>query len=199
MIIVEGPDGAGKTTLIRQLQKEFGLEVAPRVVSKNAEALVDLKDWVAQNLEDGFQYKIFDRHRLISEFIYGPLLRKEQQPGFDNIVWAYSSLYNLYELVGPVVIYCLPPLETVRKNILGDHENAVVADHIDAMYTAYVHRAALDWVRDPGKTIIWDYTRDDLVERNNASELPGVSPSQIDSNILNPFRPLINYAKGRTS
>ena len=69
MIIVEGPDGAGKTTLIRQLQERWpDLAVAPRVVSKDAEAMVDLQEWVNINLSDGPQYKIFDRHRLISEF-----------------------------------------------------------------------------------------------------------------------------------
>lgn len=198
MIIVEGPDGAGKTTLIKQLQAEFNIEVAPRVVTKNAEAMVDLKAWVEKNLTDGFQYQIFDRHRLISEFIYGPLLRKEQEPGFSDLTWAYMSLNRLYNEVSPVIIYCLPPLETVRANIMADHENAVVANHVDAMYTAYVHRAALDWVNNPGRVIVWDYTRDDLVERMSISDLPGISPNQIESNILNPFRPLFNYAQSRT-
>lgn len=69
MIIVEGPDGSGKTTLINQLAKEFELEVNPRVVSKETNELTDLKTWVEENIAQGFQYKLFDRYRLISEFI----------------------------------------------------------------------------------------------------------------------------------
>lgn len=160
MIIVEGPDGAGKTTLIEQLKERYGLEVAPRVVTKGAEAMTDLKVWVEQNLAEGFQYRIFDRHRLVSEYIYGPLLRKEQQPGFTDLIWSHQRLKELYNDVRPILIYCLPPLELVRENVLRDPENAVVAEHIDAMYAAYVHRASLDWVNFAPSTIIYDYNSD---------------------------------------
>lgn len=165
MIIVEGPDGAGKTTLIEQLQARYGLEVAPRVVTKGAEAMVDLKVWVEENLAQGFQYRIFDRHRLISEFIYGPLLRQQQQPGFTDLTWSWLQLEKLYGEVRPFIIYCLPPLETVAENVyLSGDENKVVLDHIEAMYTAYVHRASLDLIHNRGRVIVWDYTTDFMVE-----------------------------------
>lgn len=165
MIIVEGPDGAGKTTLIGQLQERYGLEVAPRVVTKGAEAMTDLKVWVEQNLAGGFQYRIFDRHRLISEYIYGPLLRKKQQPGFTDLTWSWMQLDKLYRDVQPFIIYCLPPLEVVAENIyLSGDENKVVLEHIEAMYAAYVHRASLDLIQNSGRVIIWDYTRDFMAE-----------------------------------
>lgn len=164
MIIVEGPDGAGKTTLIEQLKERYGLEVAPRVVTKGAEAMTDLKVWVEQNLAEGFQYRIFDRHRLVSEFIYGPLLRQQQQPGFTDMSWSWRQLAKLYEGVEPIIIYCLPPLEVVKANVSSDPENVVVADHIEAMYTAYVHRISLDMIHRPRHTVIWDYTTDFMLE-----------------------------------
>jgi hypothetical protein len=158
MIIVEGPDGAGKTTLIRQLQEKWpDLEVAPRVVSKDAEAMVDLQTWVNDNLSQGPQYKIFDRHRLISEFIYGPILRTEQQPGFTSVPWVWHSLRRL-ERLRPVMIYCLPPLDAVMANIVGDNDNRVVWNHIMGIYTAYVQRATLDALHNGA--IIYDYTTD---------------------------------------
>ena len=167
MVIVEGPDGAGKTTLIEQLKERYGLEVAPRVVTKGAEAMTDLKVWVEQNLAEGFQYRIFDRHRLISEYIYGPLLRKEQQPGFTDLTWSWMQLDKLYRDVQPFIIYCLPPLEVVAENVRrsGD-ENKVVLDHIEAMYAAYVHRASLDLIHNSGRIVIWDYTSDFMAETN---------------------------------
>lgn len=158
MIIVEGPDGAGKTTLIRQLQEKWpDLEVAPRVVSKDAEAMVDLQMWVNDNLSQGPQYKIFDRHRLISEFIYGPILRKEQQPGFSSDIWVWHSLRR-FERLRPVLIYCLPPLEVVKANIAGDTDNRVVWDHIEGIYTAYLQRAILDALHNGA--IIYNYLSD---------------------------------------
>lgn len=167
MIVFEGPDGAGKTTLIEAFQEAFDTPVAPRVVSKDAEAMVDLQDWVDDNLSQGFQYRIFDRHRLISETIYGPILRGTQQPGFNQLSWMGPRLYRFYELK-PVIIYCLPPLEVVKANILNDPDNKVVEEKIEAIYSAYVARAALDHVFSPGIVKIWDYTRSPKINNEPA-------------------------------
>ena len=158
MIIFEGPDGAGKTTLIEAFQDAFNIPVAPRVVTKDTKAMVNLQTWVDKNLDEGFQYTIFDRYRLISESIYGPILRGTPQPGFSNITWMAPRLDRFYRLK-PIIIYCLPPLETVKANLLNDPDNTAVESKIDAIYSAYVARAALDYSLSPGTVKIWDYTR----------------------------------------
>ena len=158
MIIIEGPDGAGKTTLINQLMAEFNLDVQPRVVGKNTKDLVDLKQWVEGDLEKGFRYTIFDRYRLISEFIYGPTLRVEQKPGFVDVVWSIIQIRKLQQ-IGPIIIYCLPPLEVVRANVTGDADNTEVAEFIEPLYAGYVHRIAMDTAAGLNP-IIYDYTTD---------------------------------------
>lgn len=158
MIIFEGPDGAGKTTLIRSVSRFTGLNIAPRVVSKEAEALVDIKAWVEENVRGGFQYTLFDRHRLISEFIYGPVLRDEQEAGFTELTWVWDVLSELYSRVKPVIIYSLPPLEVVKANVANDSDNSVVAKFIEPIYTAYLQRAAMDMLLNPKYTILHDYT-----------------------------------------
>jgi hypothetical protein len=158
MIIFEGPDGAGKTTLIKSFQGLTGFPIAERVVSKDAEAMTDLRRWVWDNVQMGFQERIFDRHRLISEFIYGPILRTEQEPGFNDPDWVLSMTGRFYRL-RPIIVYCIPPLHTVRHNLLGDEDNRVVWDHIDAIYTAYLQRAMTDYTLRPYNTIIHDYTQ----------------------------------------
>jgi len=158
MIIVEGPDGAGKTTLINAMKEAWGIEVAPRVVSKDTEALVDLQQWVDENLEAGFQNMIFDRHRLISETIYGPILRFEQEPGFNKMEWLAPRMKRFYELK-PVIIYCLPPFDVVERNLVNDPDNRSVYTDIEAIYSAYVSRASLDETFSPGIVKVWDYTR----------------------------------------
>lgn len=165
MIIVEGPDGSGKTTLINQLAERYGLEVNPRVVSKQTEALVDIKEWVTDNLSLGFQYKLFDRHRLISEFAYGPILRTTQHNGFTDLTWVYVQLRKFYRQVQPLVIYCLPPLHTVWDNLEYDKDNERVVAHTEQIYARYVHQASTDWVWRPESTIVWDYTRDFMIEK----------------------------------
>lgn len=156
MIVVEGPDGAGKTTLIEALMERFDLPVAPRVVSKDAEAMVDLKVWVDKNLLQGFHGTIYDRHRLISETIYGPILRSTPSPGFDDVLWLEPRINEFYRLK-PITIYCLPNLDTVRRNIDGDQDNKTIAPYIDQIYSAYVARAAIDLALAPGRVFIWNY------------------------------------------
>lgn len=161
MIIVEGPDGAGKTTLINRLKHVTGFPVAPRVVSQRAEAMVDLKAWVEENLEQGFQTTIYDRHRLISEPIYGPILRDMPEPGFSDVGWMSHRLYELYNVVRPFIIYCLPPLERVQYNVVnGEDDNEVVLTKINKVYSAYVNKAANDVIGHHGLIILYDYTNE---------------------------------------
>lgn len=157
MIVVEGPDGAGKTTLITQLSELLDLPVAPRVVTKETRAMVDLQQWVDNNLDAGFQRTIFDRHRLISEPIYGPIIRQEQQPGFTDLGWLGPRIGRFYALK-PVIIYCIPPWETVWANIKGDMSNLVVRDRMQSIYSAYVNRAAIDHHVHRDNVFIWNYT-----------------------------------------
>lgn len=154
MIIVEGPDGAGKTTLMEELRVELELPVAPRVVSKDAEALSDLKRWTEHNVQGGFQPTLFDRHRLISEPIYGSILRDRFEPGFDDPSWLYFMYYQFYR-AKPLIIYCLPPYKNVRQNVIHDEDNKVVRDHIRKVYSLYVAQAASDAARGH---LVWDYT-----------------------------------------
>lgn len=157
MIVVEGPDGAGKTTLIQTLSHNLGIDVAPRVVTKDTEAMVDLREWVDENLKLGFQATIFDRYRLISETIYGPILRQKSQPGFDQMSWLGPRISHFYHHK-PIIIYCLPPLATVLGNIKDDEDNKAVVNSIESIYSAYVARAALDLAFAPGTIRVWDYT-----------------------------------------
>jgi hypothetical protein len=160
MIVVEGPDGAGKTTLINQIKTATGLQVAPRVVSKDAEAMVDLKLWVELNVAQGWQPLIFDRHRLFSEPIYGPILRDKLEPGFSDLQWFGEMLATFYRC-NPVIIYCLPPFDVVWANIQNDEDNRVVADFhtIKAIWGAYFNKAVTDHVHGAD---VWmhDYTKD---------------------------------------
>lgn len=159
MIVVEGPDGAGKTTLINTLREATGLEVAPRVVSKDTEAMVDLVKWTEENVRKGWQNLIFDRHRLISEPIYGPQLRATPAKGFDSLEWFYEQMSRFYE-AEPITIYCLPPFEQVWANILADDDNSFFHGNrqgMQAIYGAYVNKYTTEALFK-SDTFLYDYT-----------------------------------------
>jgi hypothetical protein len=121
--------------------------------------MVDLKRWTEENVKKGWQNTIFDRHRLISEPIYGPILRDHSEPGFDDLHWFHSWLDEFYRL-RPVLIYCLPPFEAVWRNVVGDEDNLVVRERatIRAIYGAYLNKAVTDHVLERKNVWIYDYT-----------------------------------------
>jgi hypothetical protein len=163
MIVVEGPDGAGKTTLINQLVELTGLPVAPRVVSKEAKAMVDLVQWVADNLDAGWQPTIFDRHRLISEPIYGPIFREQPMEGFSNPLWFLDRLRSFYELE-PLIIYCLPPLSTIYANIMTDPDNAIYHEDpslVHKVWGAYYNKITTEKALGLF-SFVYDYTQDHM-------------------------------------
>lgn len=163
MIIVEGPDGAGKTTLVQHLAQKFNIPVAERVVDQDTKPLIDdLKHWTESNLKHGLQWMIFDRHRLISEPIYAPCMGRVAQPGFDDIQWFTARMID-FTRVRPFIVYCLPPFEKVAQNLADDFKNRAIFDHIEPIYNAYVAQAAGDIAR--GQAVHFDYVQDSEYDR----------------------------------
>lgn len=159
MLIVEGPDGAGKTTLIASIQNYLGWPVAPRVVSKDMKAMGDLVNWVEENVAEGFQDKIFDRHRLISGPIYSTVMKAKPDEGFEDFRWLHLMQYRLLQQVAPVIIWCMPAYATVKANILADPDNKTLFTEVEMrqIYWLYHQRAALEPV-----PLMYDYEHDPI-------------------------------------
>jgi hypothetical protein len=152
MIVVEGPDGSGKSTLVKKIAGTLDLPVARRVVTKQATAMRDLQTWVDDNLSAGLKATVYDRHRLISEPIYGPVLRSRMEPGFDDWRWLMYRQQK-FRTLKPLVIFCLPPLNIVRECVMEDDDNKVVREHIDTIYWLY-HNAITLW----DDALVFDWT-----------------------------------------
>lgn len=166
MFIVEGPDGAGKTTLIRRLQERLGFDLMVRPCSSERGInMRTLKMWVDQDLSlplhsGGF----YDRYPLISEPIYGPILRGRMADGFNDVKWMSERL-RILRLREPIIVFCLPPKQRVMDNVLDthaetdtDHVRAVIR-HTEALYEAYTFRAAQESLISD--VWVWDYTKEE--------------------------------------
>lgn len=163
MFIVEGPDGAGKTTLIRRLQENIDFEVMPRpCTSDGGIDMTTLRQWVDEDLSLPMHHRgFYDRYPLISEPIYGPLLRGRMADGFSDWKWMGHRLHML-TLRDPLIVFCLPPKQRVMDNVLDTHSQddtehlRGVIRHTEAIYEAYTFRAAQGSLTD--NVWVWDYT-----------------------------------------
>ena len=116
--LIEGPDGAGKTTLARQLAEETGAHYVhlgpfPRVRYGLARLYVDAMMPAVLGLAD----VVMDRCWL-SERPYARVYRQ----GVDRLGPATRALERLAWRCQTLVVRCLPPWERVKANGASDEE-----------------------------------------------------------------------------
>lgn len=136
MIIVEGPDGAGKSTLVGQLCNDFRLGVGERAARDRRELyLYTVKDTFRALTEAivGHELpKVWDR-LFYSELVYGPILRGACQ--FHTHLKYHIE--DLLDTLSPPTIICLPSFDTVRRNVERTTHMDGVMDRIGEIYRSY--------------------------------------------------------------
>lgn len=140
MIILEGPDGGGKTTLLNRLCKDTGLPAHERASDSVAGPKVDLYAWTVRDMHSWRNSKvsIYDRHPLTSEHIYGPTVRHDLRPGFE-MGNAYLAEMRRQLRTQALVLICLPPFEVVEQNVKNEIEQMPgVIENIRHIYDCYV-------------------------------------------------------------
>ena len=107
IIIVEGMDNTGKTTLIEKLHKNLGFPIIKSLGNATQEAHVGwLIDLLHKHEEN--DHVLVDRCPLISEFVYGPLIRHR------NVMWSIAQdWWDELLKIGVIVIYCRPSRDTI--------------------------------------------------------------------------------------
>lgn len=161
MIILEGPDGGGKTTLLEDLREQYpSIPVHDRASSSGADGgpVVDLFDWVLIDVPtwSSQELSFYDRHPLVSEYIYGPIIRGTMDPRFHTT----PHLRRLMRRA--LTIVCLPPLEVVRASVSAERDMSGVTTHIDAIWHSYASLRAF-WSSTVG-IVHYDYTRHEPVD-----------------------------------
>lgn len=159
MIILEGPDGAGKTRLAQRLSEELKLPLLPRAATSLGGPIEGVDNWVEAQLRmPSLPRGLQDRHPLFSEIIYGPIVRGWVAGKFNDPHWVQSMMTTLVSH-RPIVVYCLPPMGVVRENILSEPDEQMlgVVANIDGIYSQYVTQ--LGWyLALKGRVMVWDYT-----------------------------------------
>jgi hypothetical protein len=171
LILVEGPDGAGKTTLVNRLAKEFDLTIGERSAPNRDELWKSTVEDTFKALAHAVRGRKFEAawgslfagdpvfiwDRLFySEFVYAGITPRPVQFNDEQAV----HVARMIDALNCPVILCLPPREVVITNVMGPgRQMAGVVDRIEHIYDEY--RGLLDGWKFPalpGRTLVWDYT-----------------------------------------
>jgi len=126
MIVVEGPDNAGKSTLIGKLSRTLGWNVYhPGGPPANAEEF--LKQAIS-SLKYAHEKVIQDRSMIISDPVYSTVYPRNFSCDYHELI------VTLCVYVNPVIIYCRPPDEFMldfSRHEIGenDDENQLITLH----------------------------------------------------------------------
>jgi hypothetical protein len=154
-IIVEGMDGTGKTTLIKSLVDRLGMVQHPKASTPLGGPVKDLDDWVDYELLRRKEPGIYDRHPVISEPVYGTIVRGVLPGMFNHPGWVRRSVNRLVRS-GHAVVWCVPPWDEVRANT-GDPSQHMVGVTANALMLYNTYRVlSRGWW--PGDQYVYDYT-----------------------------------------
>lgn len=147
IIVVEGPDGSGKSTFARALSNFLHCiyiksEVRP---VKDVFYPLDYHRFL-RNIDADVGNVVSDRHVIVSEPIYGSIIRGGHILREDDIRRAASDCF---------AVYCRPPTPTILQNIESSEQMKGVVDNAHDLIREY-DRVML---RLPFKQVMtFDYT-----------------------------------------
>lgn len=172
MIILEGPDGSGKTTILRRLGHERRAFKALRAgVGGNEPGGSATSDFAgrdpapiayARQVLAAHPRVAFDRFHL-SEVIYGPILRGAAGISDEEVILLERLLYAR----GIQTVICLPPFKTTMENILASGRERPRYQTLGFLRRAYLawqdlagklrHDVTLDYTKQPEESS-WERT-----------------------------------------
>ena len=160
MILVEGPNGGGKTTLVRHLADKHRLLIADmkrdlhRPPDTSPEGQRErVYTFLAQALMGNSPVRIVDR-LYFSELVYGHLWR--YKVAFTD--QEQLMIEQVMEAMSIPVIFCIPPVSICRENVEGvESQHEKVLPTLDAIYGMYDNIA----LGRPDLVYRYDYTQGD--------------------------------------
>ena len=166
MIILEGPDGGGKTTLAHKIAEEFGMEYRrppEELLSSLTGPSPGLHEWWREQMRRPTHERmegVYDRCFWISEPIYAAMSKRVPLINHDLLWRGISDLWA----EGPLMIFCMTDEAGMLENtyVAGRPRLASIAgDAIDMRCITFLYWACYGtWLQALNHVIQWDYNRD---------------------------------------
>lgn len=156
MIVVEGVDNAGKSTLASFLAQHFKLYLIKSHWRPETPSEVDLQNMAICTLGKNLRGKLVsDRLASISEFVYGSVVREESLLPQDEIM---DNLMLFRDVQPTLIIHCRPPDLTILTRFRGRRQMEGVERNLTRLLFTYDK-----FMDDLGKVlpvIHYDWTED---------------------------------------
>jgi len=159
MVIVEGVDNTGKTTLIDNLCRDLPLlNRIPKTPGPAPEEVMWAfsKEYLGKPINQT-RNMIFDRFHTLSELVYGPVIRGKIALSPDKVAWINDHL----KLHRPLLIYCNRPIDRILSSFDEREQLEGVKDKIENLQLGYegiIQSMSFDWFTR------YDYEQDSYPE-----------------------------------
>ena len=150
IIILEGPDGAGKSTLVESFRRNsnrYFWTLRSSGPPASVRQLLEVLGWATHKPSD--IDILFDRHPSISESIYGPILRDV------NLLKDYPQ--DLWLLHSNAIVYCRPPFDVIEHNVKHTPQLSGVQGCL--MQIVRMYDVLMESLSDSNRIIHYDYTK----------------------------------------
>lgn len=144
MIIIEGPDNTGKSTLVAHLEQSCGLPTAPSsklskkernsAEFRSQEAVRDRVWEAVYHMVGGWEAPCLHDRLFFSELIYSHVYGRECAFNF----YESRHICRLMQACHIPVIFCIPPFKVLMKEFLGAEQMEGLPEHIKDVYNGYV-------------------------------------------------------------
>jgi len=140
LIIIEGPDHSGKTTLHQSLKEIKGTHLALLSTNERQSDPAKFFSYVKSiSSMAAITNVVTDRHPVISELIYGPILRPNEEM-IGDIGWSSPGIIkNLFGDPPIIIIYCkVSPSDTAfRRRFAKSYQLHGVKPNIELICRSY--------------------------------------------------------------
>jgi hypothetical protein len=171
VIIVEGPDGSGKTTLAEQIASELDREYRrppPEALDSTTGPASWLADWWEGQLAlhpRALAHGVYDRTFYISDPIY-----QQAQPDRKLLVDGVHLARGISRLwsIEPVLIFCLPPIDVQLANVhAGGRERLAGVSDEQLVKINNAYWSTYAWCAQAlyDNVMLYDYTEEGAWER----------------------------------